>query len=296
MTFFRPRIKPAAARRRRNRRRTAPIWRRLPELAAQLGRLEARLRRALPVSIIAVATAALVASLCYGYRFINTSDRFAIRSIDVSGNRVVSTERIAALMGVGEHDNIFAIEPDELARSVQGDPWIARATVRRGLPDSLIVEVVENRPAVVVELGGLYLADATGKVFKRAAIERGEGVGLPIVTGLLREDYVERPDEVQESIRDALSVFALFQSGENRPTLGEIHLHPRHGTTLLTHDDAVAVRLGRGDGQSLRRRLRTFDRVWQALTPAERRLARTIYADDSSSRSHRVTVAFAEIE
>ena len=272
------------------------MWRRLPELVPSASEARGWASRSLPVTLAVLVTATLVVGGIVGHDFITTSDRFAIRSLDVRGNHVVSEARIARLLGIEPGDNIFEASLDNMASVLARDPWIAHAVVRRGLPDTLIVEIEENRPATLVELGGLYLADARGAVFKRAAIEQGEGAALPIVTGLSRDDYVERPADVQRALRAALDTLARYHDDETRPAVGEVHIHPRHGITLITRDNAVSVRLGRpGDEASMSERLHAFDLVWQALSPAERQRARAVYADDRS-RSERVTVALGEIE
>ena len=282
--------------RRRNRKREAPIWRRLPELARALARfLVTWLRRSLPVSITLVVSAALIIGVASGYFFITTSDRFAIRAIAVHGNEALSAERIVAQLDVHIGDNIFQIRLDELEGRLERNPSIARAMVRRALPSTLLVEITENHPAALVELDGLYLADEQGHIFKRAAITQGDGAGLPIVTGLTRADYIARPASVQKSIQDALAAAALYRQGADRPALGEIHVHPRRGITVLGHDSGLAVQLGQSDPAALEARLQAFDRVWQSLGPAERARVRAIHASDSYP-SGRVTVAFADTE
>lgn len=274
------------------------MWRRLPEIVPSASDAKSWVSRTLPITLAVLVSATLIVGVVIGHGFITSSDRFAIRSLDVRGNHAVSDARIAQLLGVEDGDNIFEAGLDRMAQTLERDPWISDAMVRRGLPDTLIVEIEENRPATLVELGGLYLADARGSVFKRAAIERGEGAGLPIVTGLSRDDYIERPDDVQRAILQALDAMASYHDDETRPAVGEAHVHPRHGITLITRDNAVSVRLGRpgnGDEASMSERLHAFDLVWQALSPAERQRARAIYADDRS-RSERVTVAFGEID
>jgi cell division protein FtsQ len=243
-------------------------------------------------------TTALGAGGYYGYHFITTSQRFAVRAIEVHGNEAVTTAELHALLAVAPGDNIFAIELGAMTRAIESDPMIARASVRRELPGTLIVEVEENQPAALVELGGLYLADREGRVFKRAAIERGEGRGLPVITGLSRAAYVSEPEAVHAEIREALGAAELYQSGEDafeRPALGEINLHRRHGITFTTYESAVALRVGRGDLQALRERLHAFDIAWQALTPRERHQARIVYAD-ASTRPDRVTIGFEHTE
>lgn len=251
-------------------------------------------RRAVPVLVAAGATALVFTGGYMGYRFITMSSRFAMQVIEVRGNHHMPTAEVLGVLGVSPGDNIFRVELASLTRTLESQPWIARATVRRQLPATLIVEVEERQPAAMVELDGLYLADARGHVFKRAEIERGDGDGLPVITGLDRTGYAEEPEAVQADIREVLAAIALYQSSD-RPLLGETNLDPRRGLTFLTYEGGVAVRVGQGDAATLRDRLRAFDIAWNGLSEPERASARIVYAD-ASTRTDRVTIGFVASE
>lgn len=269
----------------------------MPELGARLGQVKSSLRRALPALIVLAVTTLVAAGSYLGYRFITTSDRFAVRVIEVRGNAQVSVEEIKARMGVVPGDNIFGVELSAMARALEAEPMIERALVRRRLPDTLIIEIEEREPAVLVELGGLYLADREGQVFKRALIERGDGAGLPVITGLGRAEYAEDPEAVAARIREALAAAATYagSAAATRPALGEINIHPRHGITFTTYERAVAVRVGHGDMDALSGRLEAFDAAWQALSDEERDRARIVYAN-ATTQSDRVTIGFEHSE
>jgi cell division septal protein FtsQ len=233
----------------------------------------------------------------------------------------VSDERIAELLGVGADDNdsnnIFGVPVDALSRRLTADPWIESAHVHRRLPDTLVVEVTERRAAAVVDLGAAYLADDDGRVFKRADLARGEGAGLPVITGISRATYLRAPDEVAAEIRRGLDASRIYHGALTRaerdtlwpftrflgdallitgprPALGEVYLHPRRGLTFLARDSGLIVRVGQGAATTLRARMRAFDAAWAALSDDERSAARIVYADNST-RTDRVTVGFRDI-
>lgn len=234
----------------------------------------------------------------YGYGFITTSERFAVHSIEVHGNRALSEERVLAVLGVRPGDNIFRLELDGLADTLeQNEPMIAHARVSRRLPATLLVDIEERVPAALVQLDGLYLADAHGRVFRRASVAHGDGDGLPVITGLTREDYRKRPEHVQREVRRALDAVALYQQHgrDERPALGSVDLHPRRGITFTTYEHAISVRVGTGQADSLRAALAAFDTAWQALSTTERARVRIVYAD-TSERPDRVTIGFQHPE
>ena len=280
--------------RRGNRRRATPLRERLPELRRAPGRFAdacgRALRRAAPALLLAAVGGAVGTAGWAGYRFATTSPRFAIETIEVEGATTLGPDGIRARIPVAPGDNVFRADLDAIEAALEREPWIADATVRRELPRTLVIEVVERRAAALVDLGGLYLADAEGHVFKRARFEDGEGGGLPVITGIGRDAYAADPAAAAARIRLGLATLAEWNDPE-RPAVGEIRVDVGHGTTLYTYEDAVAIRLGDAEGERLAGRLDTFDAAWAALSADERRRARAIHLDHDTRPDH-VTVAF----
>ncbi len=268
------------------------MWKRLPGPRAVASSLVGGARFAAPMIIAVAAVGSLGAGAYYGHRWLVTSDRFAVSEIQLRGNQRLSDDHVRAVLGTTPGENIFRLDLSDLERGLERDPWIADAHVERRLPDTLRVTIEERTAAVLVDLGGLYLADASGRVFKRAAIQRGEGRGLPVVTGLTREEYLRAPDELRERIRSALTTARTYGANKARPALGEIRLDVRRGTTLYTYDTALAIRLGHGAGRDLATRMASFDSAWRALSQDEKRRAKRIHVDNPA-QPDRITVAFA---
>jgi hypothetical protein len=112
-----------------------------------------------------------------------------------------------------------------------------------------------------------------------------------VITGIGRDAYAADRAGAAARIRLGLATLAAWAEQEGRPSVGEIRVDGRHGTTLYTHGDAVAIRLGEADGEHLAGRLDTFDAAWAALTAEERQRARAIHLDHDTRPDH-VTVAF----
>jgi cell division protein FtsQ len=272
--------------RRRNRRlRSLPTlqrrsWReRLQPLVAAM--------RWLQRPALALAVLAALGGVAYGARYYVTHARhFMIRAVRFSPTRHIAREILEARAGVTVGANLFAVDCEEIAHQVALDPWVKSAHARLELPSTVVVDIEEREPACVVALGALYLADRNGTVFKRAAPD--EAVGLPVVTGLEREEYVADGERARAAIREAVDAVHAF-SADGRPPIGEAHLDKLLGVTLFT-DKGVGVRLGRID-DSLAERLRRFDAVWAALEQSGEE-PRLLYLDNRA-RPDRVTVKLA---
>lgn len=272
----------------RNRRRPGSMWSRLPRPAAIADACGRALRRSLPAVAALIALAVLAAGLWRGHRWLTHSPRFAITEIAIQGAHRVDPALLRARLPVHVGDNAF-IELDALARAVRDEPWVAGAEVRRVLPHTIAIAIREHVAAALVELGELYLVDADGRPFKRAALEAGEADGLPVITGLDRAAFTADPAGAAATIAGAIAALARWRSAD-RPAIGELHVDPHGAITLHTYDPAIAIQLGALGGEA-EPRLHAFDAAWAALSDAERARTRAIHLD---ARPDHVTVAFAK--
>ncbi|HKA90281.1 MAG TPA: FtsQ-type POTRA domain-containing protein [Haliangiales bacterium] len=257
-------------RRIRQRRRLRSVLPAPRALAAAAGRA---LRRAAPALVAAAAAGAIATGVFFGVRWLSRSPRFAVGRIDVSGNAHVTREEILRRAAIAPGVNVFALSVRDAEDRLRRSPWIADARVERSLPDGIAIAVVERRAqAMVAAEGKLYLVDEAGSPFKRAEVDRGEGAGLLVVSGLGPELYRSDPAAAAALVRFALAIAADWRSSPERPAVGEVHL-ARDGVTLYTLEKATAIAVGRGERAAFDR----FDDVWNALSPDERAAARTIY-------------------
>jgi cell division protein FtsQ len=271
-----------------------PLRERLPDRAQVRALVSRAGRTARPAAVALAVVAALALAFLLGYRWVTASPRFALASVEVRGTRELAEADVRRAVSPAMGENLFRLPLDRIEERLRAEPWVADVSVRRRLPDRLVVEVDEHRAAAVVDLGGLYLADASGRVFKRAELARGEAVGLPVVTGIDRDAYRRRADEAQERIRAALAAAAAYAAEPGRLPLGEVHADPDRGLTLYTRRPVVALHLGRpGGAAELRRRLALFDAAWAALAPAERAALSAVHLDRDGTPV-RVTAAFAD--
>lgn len=233
-------------------------------------------------------SAALLASsalAALGWREFAKGDLLRIRSIRLTGLARATAAEVLALSPVKEGDGLFTVDVDAVERAIEHHPWVAAAKVVRRLPPSLEVKVVEREPRALVDLGGLYLVDREGQVFKRAA--PGDGLDLPIITGFRREDYLERRAVLEPQIRGALALLESYGRAGLGPLapISELHLDAEEGIVLYVGDDGAQVRLGQGE---LPQKLARLRRVLEALR-ADGRRAEVIHLDDRN-RPDRVAV------
>jgi len=251
-----------------------PNRRRVDRVPGERGRaIAARARRALlPLAVVAATAGTGLLAWRAGVQ----GDLLRIREIRFEGLSRASAQELLQISPVQRGDHILLVDTDLVAAALRRHPWVASAEVRRELPRTLAVTIAERRAAALVDLGGLYLVDDKGEVFKRAV--PGDGLDLPVVTGISREAWVERRTEVEPLLAAALALLARWSERglDRRAPVSEIHIDPDSGTTLWTGDEGLEIRLGHGD---LPEKLERLERVLSALA-ADGQRAEVLHLDN----------------
>jgi cell division protein FtsQ len=233
----------------------------------------AALRFAFPFAVLA---SCLAVAGWGAWRIAIEGSLLRIKELRFEGLARATAEELLELSPVARGDHLLAVDPDAVAASLRRHPWIASVEVRRRLPAALEISVVERRARALVDLGALYLLDERGEVFKRAT--PGDGLDLPVVTGIGREDWVDRRDEVEPLLAGALALLDRWAERglDRRAPISEIHLDADYGTTLWAGDEGVEIRLGQGE---LSEKLARLERVLAAVD-AEGHRAEVLHLDN----------------
>jgi cell division protein FtsQ len=203
-------------------------------------------------------------------------DALRVREVRFLGTIRARPEELAELCPVKPGDHLALVDADLVALALARHPWVASVEVHRVLPPALEVRVTERRAVALVDLGGLYLVDDRGEVFKKAA--PGDGLDLPVVTGISREDWLEHEGEMRSRLAGALALLDRWAEHrlDRRTPISQIHLDPDYGTTVWAGDEGVEIRLGQGE---LPDKLSRLERVLSAIR-AEGRRAEVLHLDN----------------
>jgi cell division protein FtsQ len=215
-------------------------------------------------------------------------DLLRIGEVRFQGISRATAQELLELSPVQPGDHLLVADPALVEVALRRHPWVASVEVRRTLPPALEVKVTERRAAALVDLGGLYLVDSEGEVFKRAL--PGDGLDLPVITGIGRDDWVERRGEVEPLLTAALTLLDRWAERglDRRAPVSEIHISAEYGTTLWAGADGLEVRLGHG---ALPEKLERLERVLAAVA-AEGRRAEVLHLENRR-RPDWVAVRFA---
>ncbi len=195
---------------------------------------------------LAVALSAGVSAGAWqAWRWATSAPLFAITEIRFVGLEHSTEAELLRRSGLSIGENLFHADLARASKAIEAQPWVASARLERRLPSRVIASVVEHRAVLLVQLGGLYLLDDQGQLFKRKA--PADGVDLPVVTGLAREDL----GKPETTLRLALSLQLLDAwkaEGYSIASLSELRLDGGGATLFARLDEAVQeIRLGSAD-------------------------------------------------
>jgi cell division protein FtsQ len=205
-------------------------------------------RRPIVKGALAVLFAALAAGAAlHGWRWASRSHALQIRTIRFEGLTRATADELLALSPVKPGDHLLSADVDAMEHALSRHPWVRSVEIRRRWPPRLDVKVSERTAVALVDLGGLYLVDNEANVFKRA--EAGDGLDLPLVTGIGRNDYVQRRAAAEPLLAGALALARAWKDDgvDAEAELSEIHVDPGDGTTIYVGAEGTQVRLGSGD-------------------------------------------------
>lgn len=107
---------------------------------------------------------------------------FEVRHVDISGVRNMGKMPVYSAALGGPTNSMLAIDLDEVRERLLALPWVADARVARRLPDTLVIDIDERKPAALWQYRQrLALIDKTGRVLTRDRLDRF--AHLPLIVG-----------------------------------------------------------------------------------------------------------------
>jgi cell division protein FtsQ len=129
------------------------------------------------------------AGLAYGFtHFLLTSPEMSLlhpEQVELNGNSNVSRARVLDIFRADRGRSVLRIPLEERRRQLESIPWIEQAVVRRALPHTIQVEIVERTPIAFLRDGSqMSLVDVHGVILDRPVQGKFH---FPVVTGMNAE-------------------------------------------------------------------------------------------------------------
>lgn len=211
-----------------------------------------------PLRLFPVAFTALVVILFFAFDgeklvagLFHEISLFKVRELDIIGCESSSKNRLRLLTQITPYQtSLLGLDTDEVAASVEQDPWVSRAVVKRNWPSAVVIEVVEHQPVAMVNksttsVPQLFYVDRTGTAFLE--VRPGQDIDYPVITGLDRFT-----DEEQHKFIFADIYAFLKLAGRNNPNLpsqsvSEIHINNDGEMVIYLVDHTFPIFFGKGN-------------------------------------------------
>ncbi|MEO6029246.1 MAG: FtsQ-type POTRA domain-containing protein [Candidatus Binatia bacterium] len=177
---------------------------------------------------------------------------FSVSEIVVTPTQHVRAGALLEAVDLRAGVSLWRVDPEDLAATLEAQPWIRRASVRREFPRRLVVDVTEREPAAILYLDQLYYVDSTGLAFVRVGDR--DPLDLPFLTGIEAAIVADERPFARHAIRQALRLLHSMQAAGLPFRVSEVHIDRERGITVFPIEPRVALTFGwSGFGSKLTR-------------------------------------------
>ena len=173
------------------------------------------------------------------YNYLLASPYMKLEHVEIRGVDESIRNDLLQMGGLTCEQALLNLKLEVLKNEMEKHPWVRTATVERRFPDTLIVEVEKEEPALLVLMNKFYYMNRQGELFK--TISPNDEIDFPILTGLSPED----PDRKNKLIQTAkvLSVIKKEKDQWSIRNLSEIHLDKNGEISLYFNHMPAAIRI-----------------------------------------------------
>jgi cell division protein FtsQ len=174
---------------------------------------------------------------------------FHVDQINVRGNHRLSKGEVLAMLQSLHGRSLLSVDLAQWRRTLMGSPWIADASLRRTLPSTVDVVILERAPLGIGRIkGSLYLVDDRGSVIDDYGPNYAD-LDLPIIDGLSGSSYEAdaQPGTESPDVYRALLARRLLDALRVRNMQGQISqidVSDSRNAVVLLDGDPTLLRLG----------------------------------------------------
>jgi cell division protein FtsQ len=164
------------------------------------------------VAWLSGAVADLAAGIGRSTKEATAAAGFSVQHVKVVGRESTPRDELLAAVGVARNDPILFVDVDAARERIEQISWVKRAAVRRMLPDTVLIDLVERVPVARWQIDGqTVLIDRDGKVLRGPDVEayrhlkRVVGPGAADKVGELFDMLAVEP-ELFARVKDAVRI------------------------------------------------------------------------------------------
>jgi cell division septal protein FtsQ len=189
-------------------------------------------------------------------RWLRTSESFSLIHVKMEGLERLTREEVLRAASIEEGMSIFSLDERDAGVRLRRHPWIREASVRKRMPDSVAIEIVEREFVALLWSGSLYRVDADGTVFEKHP--SGAMLDRVIITGIDESLMGGDREILRSELRKIIQILGEYERmglGSQAP-VRSVNREHGGGIVLYIGDEAREVRLGAGHTRKKLRRLR----------------------------------------
>lgn len=227
------------------------------------------------VARVALALAVVLYGAWRGFALVLDATALQVSRLAVRGNVRLSKGEVQQLVHGLYGAHILTVDLAKHRQALLDSPWVADAALRRVLPATIEIGIVERRPFGIGRLGPrLYLVDREGTVIDEFGPQYAE-FDLPIIDGLLRRSKNGRHAIDPARARLAARVIDVVGDDERLASrLSQVDVSDARNAVVLLEGDPARLYLGE---ERFRERLQAYVEI--AGTLRDRAAAEIDYVD-----------------
>jgi cell division protein FtsQ len=196
-----------------------------------------------PAAKYAAFAALLIYALYRGGEVVAHAHVLQIDKVVVKGNERLSKGEVLAVLSGLRGESLLWTDLDAWRRRLMASPWVRDAALRRSLPSTVEVVVLERQPIGIGRIGGeMFLVDERGIVIDQYGPLYAD-LDLPIVDGLSSAPGEGMTDEARAGLA-ARVVAALRPKPEIARRLSQIDVADLHNASVILDGDDAVLELG----------------------------------------------------
>lgn len=182
---------------------------------------------------------------------------FQVQTITVTGNYALSADKVIALSGIEQGDNLFWCGAGEAKKQLRHNPFVENVAIRRILPDGIVIQITERKSVgYIVTSDGYVQVAADGRLL---AIQQSlSDYRLPVISGVGLNELPELGGFIQnEKLKQALEILQSCDAAL-LDNIAELNVGQEYYILLYTNQQ-LEVRLGGLD--NLEQRLKDLNKI-----------------------------------
>lgn len=192
---------------------------------------------------LAIGVVALTAYACQrAVAVVVGLEIFHVDQINVRGNHRLSNGEVLARLDSLRGRSVLSVDLAEWRRALLHSPWVADASLRRTLPSTIDVVILERAPLGIGRINGsLYLVDDRGALIDEYGPSYAD-LDLPIIDGLSAA-----PEEQSSNVYRAMLARRLLDAlrVQNLASqISQIDVSDSRNAVVLLEGDPTLIRLG----------------------------------------------------